>query len=298
MDNWWEVPKTEEGLQQLLKGIKKARKTGNDLELGYGSLALSHLVKWVRSDNDTPIFERSYELAHQAYEAFLRSGNKSGQVRALIAGTANFIDNKTKSDLLNQAEEIANETGDETLIADVLAARGRAHDLYSLDECSQFNRRALNVYRRTGNPVGNAKTLFSLALTSKSDAEKFECAIQAAQFCRLNGDPDRAAGMVSLGLRNAPKTVPSETRYELAIQGLRDGLDADQAVFVLIFIEHLADICISLNRLELARKFQGWTSRFEPPSEDELFEIKNFDPTPKERAAMVEIKAFLKANPE
>ena len=118
----WQVPNTEEGLVQVLQQIEKCRQAENMQELGRSLLALSHLVKWVRSDNQTPSFLRSQELAVEAAAVFRSVQDNKGLVKALVAASAG-VNPKTSAEYLSESEKLAEEISDPEYRAMVLGAR-------------------------------------------------------------------------------------------------------------------------------------------------------------------------------
>lgn len=255
----WNVPRTEEGLQQVLHGLERCRAASNLVEVGNGLLALSFLVKWVRSDTSQPPFVRSHELALEALEAFRQARDVKGQVRALVAATA-MTDPGTRESLLSEAASLAEEIGDEDCVAMVLAAKARGLALADREQASELQRRVLEIYRRTGNERGIAQCLFSLSIGSGTSAEKRDCAVEAARLYREMREPAEAARCVMIAMMNAEEIEPLGELESLAREGLQDALDAGDRGDEGHFYGKLAVVVAAKGQFEEAAKYQRWAA--------------------------------------
>lgn len=218
----WEAPHTEEGLQQVLRQLRQCRENGNLVEVGHGLLALSFLVKWVRSDTDSSPFDRSHELAVEAAETFRSTDCKEGLVDALVAASALAAPDERMS-YLNEAESLA-ETLDKNYKAKVLAARARGGAL-SDKSSSDLHRQALAIFRQTGDQQGLARTLLGLALGDGEAAEKRDYALEAAQICQSLGQQKDASMGLMLAFMNAEEITPLIELESMARDGLSHSLN-------------------------------------------------------------------------
>lgn len=221
----WEVPRTEEGLQQVLDRLEECRATNDDIEIGNGLLKLSYLVKWVRSDTAKPPFERAHELALQALEAFRRAKNIEGEIRALVAATA-MADLASRQSMLTEAERLAETVEDENYKAMVLAAKARSIGLRDEKQKSELSQRALEMFKRTGNERGQAQCLFTLSIGSGTSAEKRDYAIEAASIYRKLNEPKEAGRCMTIAFMNAEGIQSLADLQPLAELGLQDALAA------------------------------------------------------------------------
>jgi tetratricopeptide (TPR) repeat protein len=258
----WDMPRTEEGLQEALRQLETCRAAGDDIEVGKGLLALSYLVKWVRSDTLESPFVRSHELAIEALEAFRRADNVAGQVRALIAATA-MTDPQTRESLLAEAEELARRTGDDNDPARVLAARARSLALTDRKRAAEMHRQTLEIFRRTGNERGQAQALFSLAIGEGTSEEKRDFALEASRLHREQGNPEEAARCAMIAFMNAEEIQPLCDLEALARQGLNDAQSAGDRGQEGHFYSKLALIAADQGRYEEAEKHRRWASELQ-----------------------------------
>lgn len=269
--NNWDFPKTEEGFQQALAQLKACREAGDHRQVGYGLLKLSFLVKWVRSDKDTDPFKQSAELAKEAYEEFLLVGDETGLVKALVAASAT-IDFESGERCLSQAQDIAETLGDEVLLADVMAGRGRKLGLCSKAAAFQLSLAALVIYEKHDLKAKQATCLFSLSLQSNIQADKSEYAIQASKLYREVGDLEEAARCLQVaGLMN--ESLDPTTREQLLRQSLEDALAVGNRSLEGGAYLALSKVLAEKGDKEEAAKYVRWANEIE--SADGL--------TPKER---------------
>jgi|GEM_PF-1500725 len=258
----WNVPQTEQGLQEVIGRIGEYRATGDQLELGNGLLELSHLVKWVRSDNDLPPFVRSHQLALEALEAFRSVGDAAGQARALVVASA-MADPQTRNAMLTDAEQLAEITGNEDYVAMVLAARGRGAGLSDQGQALEYTRRAMAIYRRSGNRTGLAQCLFSLAIKEEGNEVKRDHALEAADVYRTLENFKEAARCTSLAFMYAKSIQPLEELDSLARQGLQDAQQVGDRAQEGHFYSNLSLIAISKGEPEEAEKYRRWAAELQ-----------------------------------
>lgn len=254
----WKVPRTEEGFQEVLRRLAECRLAGDDGEVGRGLMALSFLVRWVRSDTDASPFVRSQELAEEALEHFRRAGDVGGLVRALVA-SAPMTDSETRESRFKEAEALAEKSGDENDVGIVLAARGRALGIVDRRKATEFHQRALEVFRRTGNVAGQAQCLFSLSIGDGTSEEKRDLAVEAAQLHRELGAHSDATRCITIALMNAEEIQPLDDLEPLARQGLDDALAAGDRGQEAHFYRKLGAIVAAQGRDEESEQFRRWS---------------------------------------
>jgi hypothetical protein len=255
----WEAPRTEAGFQKVLNRLEECRGAGDLVETGNGLLQLSFLVKWVRSDTDQAPFDRSQALALEALEIFRAAEDKKGQVRALIAAIpmANAI---TRDRMLSEADKLSEAIGDESLIAMTVSARARALAFSDRVTANDLHHRALEIYRRTENRKGLARTLFSLSIGEDGRAQKRDYAIEAAQIYRALGEPSDASRCMMIAMMNAEEIDPMVELEGLAREGLQDALNAGKRTIEKYFYDKLAMIADSKGEIEEAEKYRRWAN--------------------------------------
>lgn len=253
----WDAPRTEEGFQKILLQLQRCRAEGNDVEIGNGLLALSYLVKWVRSDTEASPFVRAHELSLEALEIFRRAENANGQIRALINATV-MADPKTREEMLAEAENLAERTGDENIVASVLAAKARKLGLSDRPQAEVLQQRVLAIYRRTGNKAGQANSLFSLSILEGTSEQKRDYALEAASLYREMGDYGQAARTMSIALMNATEIQPLVELEDLVRQGLQNALDSGEHCLEERFYNDLAFISAAKGQVEEAAKYRRW----------------------------------------
>ncbi len=291
----WDVPRTEEGLQQVLRQIEECRANGDEVDLGYGLLALSHLVAWVRSDTDASPFERAHELNHQALEVFQRVHHPKGQLRALLGATS-LADPATHAEMLAEAEKIAETTGDEDDLASVLSAKARRLALTDRNSAAELHREVLDTYRRTGNLRGQARSLFALAITEESPPErKRDMALEAAQIYRDFDDPDEASRCMTVAFMNAQGITPIGELEGMAKQGLDDAQKGESRSQEGHWYSKLALIAIANGKEEEAEKYRRWAKDIE--DSDGLTPLERWESDVEMTKAMISM-AQVQGSPE
>lgn len=253
----WDVPETEEGLQQVLLQIDQCRSAGDLVETGNGLLALAHLVKWVRSDTNAPPFARARELALEALALFREAGHEKGKLRALIVASP-FVDPSAQENLLSEAEAIASKLGDEKTMADVLSARARTLAMSDRPQAEELYRRVLGIYRRIGDVGGQARTLFGLAIGEGTAEEKLLFAREAAGLYRSLGDRKHASMCISIALMNAEEVQPLTELEGLVREGLEDAQASGNRSQEAHFYQKLALISLANGQLEEAERYRRW----------------------------------------
>lgn len=256
----WEAPRTEVGLQTVLKRIEECRRTNNEVELGNGLLALSHLVKWVRSDTDQDPFVRAHELAIEALAVFRRVADKHGQVRALVSAAA-LADPQTRAKFLHEAAALAEELGDERSSASVLAARARSLEA-SREERVKFAERALEIYRRLGEEPHQAQCLMTIAINADDTEERRDAAIEAAQLSR-HRDPAEACRSLQTALTLGGAVMTLEERNAVAQEALKCALEAGVRSLETICCRRLANISAELGDADAAARYTRWQQEIE-----------------------------------
>ncbi len=258
----WDVTRTEEGLQSVLRKLAECRSAQDEVGIGNGLMALAYLVMWVRSDTVEPPIAGPLELSLEALEAFRRAQNVPGQVRALVRASAS-LDPESRERMMSEAEHLANGTGDEDLVAMVIAGRARALAMTNSEASSSLHQQALEIYRRTGNRGGQARSLFALSVSSGSAADKRDYALEAATINRELGESAEAARCVALALMNAEELAPLSELEELAQAGLQDCLDAGDRSQEGHFYTKLGLIAAAKGQIDEAQKFRRWASDIE-----------------------------------
>lgn len=253
----WDAPRTEEGLLNVLRRLDECRAAGDIVEVGNGLLALSYLVKWVRSDTGALPFARSHELALQAVEAFRSVGDGPGIVRSLVAAAA-LADPKAHQAMLAEADALANELKDEDLIAAVLAARARTLAMTNRAQARELQKRVLAIYRRTVNKRGLATCLFSLSIGEEDSTQGMRYAIEAAELYRTLGEFGDAAKCVEIAIMNGRETVPLVELEPLVREGINDAQNAANRGIEGSLYDKLSLICAAKGQFEDAEKYRQW----------------------------------------
>jgi len=198
----FEFARSEEGLQAALGLLAQARLTGDSGTEGRVLLKLCYLVKWVRSDNNEPPFDRAQSLAEEALRVFRTIGDQHGIASALLQPVV--MSGPDASDRrLQEAEDIARELEDRMLLANVIAARSRAMGLRDRERAKELALEALALYRDLNHSRGVAGCLFSLAIAPGESGEKRGFAVEAFYCYRQAGDTEEAGRALSLSVMNA-----------------------------------------------------------------------------------------------
>ena len=253
--DFWNVPSTEEGMQLLLSRLAEANAAGDDREVGWGLLSLAQLVKWVRSDNHQPPFERSHTLAFKALQIFQAVGDRKGQGRALRAA-APFTDQETSDRMLAEADQIAVELGDQNEIAASLAAQGRSIGLRDRPKAVDLTEQARAIYEHLGDIEGQAGCLFSLTIYLEDDRASFDTAMKCAELYRLAGNLKMAARCCSVAHMYGESIDPSEMEQVL-LRGLADAQAAQSSVEQTLYAQ-LAKTSAKKGDVDAALRYQRW----------------------------------------
>lgn len=216
----WNDPETEAGLQSVLAKLAACREADDRVETARGLLRLAYLVKWVRSDTDDPPFVRSHQLTLEALDLFRHVGDEAGQVRALVAASA-LAEPVERKALLDEAMALAERLGDQDLIASAISGQARALAPSDRLAAAQLHQRALQLYRDSRNRLGQAHSLFSLAIGDGDAATKLERALESAHLYREEGRFEAAARSLTISLMNAEEIRPLGELEDLAQEGVR-----------------------------------------------------------------------------
>lgn len=226
-------------------------------------LELSYLVKWVRSDTESPPFLRSHELSTEALEVFRQAAHKEGEVRALIS-VVQFSSAEVRDELLDEAEAIAAGLNSERLVAAVLAARARSMAVMGhRKEARALHLQALTSFRRTGTWADQARCLFSLSIGDGDSREKRDFAIEAADLYRQNGEFAEASRAMLIAFINAEEVDPLSALEGLAEQGLEDAKAAQHSSQMAHFYKKLALIAASNGRFDEAQGYRTLCAKYE-----------------------------------
>ncbi len=256
-----EYPQTEEGLQKLLVHLAAARQAGDDAAVGKALLKLAYLVKWVRSDNHEPPFERSHTLALEALEVYRRIDDPAGQVSALIAA-APFELGPEQTGQLDEAELLAAGLADDLLSARVLAARARHLGLVDRDRAKVVALQALELFRSVGNASGQIGIMFSLAILPGERSEKRAFATEGGRLCRDEGDFERGSKLLYLaGMNSEPSELGDLEPLNLEI--LKLAQDAGDRFAERDLYKNLAEISEAKADVEAAARYIRWHAELE-----------------------------------
>lgn len=280
----WNLPQTEEGLQQALRQIQDSRASGDDADLGFGLLALAHLVKWVRSDTNAGPFERSHELSLEALDVFRRAKHIRGQIKALISASA-MAPPFGKNQFLDEAETLAQELGDERIHASLMTARARKLGLTDRAAAADLQRSALLVFRKLGDKVQQAHSLFSLAILDGSAKEKLEMALEAAEIHRELNDHSFASRCMFIAIMNAEELTPIVELEDMAKQGLDDAQRAMNHSQEGMWYGKLAHIAVAKGQMDEVTKYQRWAA--------ELLESDGLAPLERWENDLENLKSFV-----
>jgi hypothetical protein len=253
----WDIPRTEEGLQTLLRYREEARSTGDQETEARALLELAFLVKWVRSDNDEPPFQRSNTLSLEALEIYRQLGNRKGQISALLSACS-FQSPVGTSLMLAEAEKLAKELGEDSELVRVIAARARRTALSDPEEGKRLTAVALEMYTRLGDASGMAGCYFSMTISADGSKQKVAYALEAMRLYREVGHLDQAGKAVTLAVmytHDPRDLIGLKTEVERA---LKDAQAAGNRSMERMGYGHLAKIAEAEGDVESAEKFLRW----------------------------------------
>ncbi|MBS1716895.1 MAG: hypothetical protein JSS72_04090 [Armatimonadetes bacterium] len=199
--------RTTEGLREARAALASARETGDDATAAKILLDLSNLVKWAPVEEGEEPFALSHLYALKALALYRKLDDKHGQISALIRATA-CASQATAGPMLDEAEAMAREIGDNLQLARALAARGRKVVFADKKAARSLSLQALELFKEGGDLDGIADTLFSLAIQGKSKKEKIASALESARIYREIGRRSWAAKASMLAMYQA--TTPKE----------------------------------------------------------------------------------------
>lgn len=219
------------------------------------------MVKWVRSDTDADPLARSGELASEALEIFRRTNNPKGQVKALVAAVPFAGDQKNA--LLEEAEGLAAQIEDENYAASVVWAQARTMAMRDRPKAAALSRKALDLYRKTGNRSGQAGCLFTLATQPDDYEERLSAATEAAEIYRELDRKKDASRSMSLAIMAANHVRTAADIEVLARQGLKDSVESNYWSQAQRFCEHLADALNAQGKDDEADAYRKRAKEFE-----------------------------------
>lgn len=264
----WKVPQTQEGMQKLLAMIEEARGSADYRELGYGLMELANLVKWVPGVPNA--FQESTRFGLEAISSFRHTDDRFGLAKALVR-TVDMFDRAGTLARLAEAETIAAELGDQAVMAMVLAAKGRSLAASDPIQARAATEQALTSYRAIDDKVGQARCLFSLAITGDDSSTKFERAIEAAGLFEASGLLDDAARSLSIALMNAQRTQGLDVQEAVTQRGLKLAQTSGNRSLEQGSYKALARIATEKGDFESAHKYLRW--------HDELQDADGITPT-------------------
>jgi tetratricopeptide (TPR) repeat protein len=253
---------TEEDFQAVLAERELFLSQGD--ELGYANclLTLSHVVKWVRSDNGEMPFMRARTLALEALPIMRRLADGKGTIWALLQAVP-FSPPVEIQAMFEEAMSIAREMGDERERARVLNRMAANLGLSDKEKALALQLQSLEIYERLGNVGGQATCLFSLAVLEKDDGIAYEYAKRSAELSRSSGSFDEAARATSLALMYWPDGGDLSEKRALAENGLKDAQEAGKRSLEGGYYRHLAEISAQQGNFDEAEQFRRWEKDIE-----------------------------------
>lgn len=253
---------TEEDLQVVLQERELCLAQGD--ELGYANclLTLSHVVKWVRSDNGETPFGRGHTLALEALSIMRRLQDSKGTIRALVQAAPMSSPTESQA-MLEEALSIARALGDAREIARVLNRLAAKVGLSDRPLAIKLNREALEIFEQIDHVLGQATCLFGLAIQEKDDLVKFDCASRCAELYRSANRSSDAARATSMALMYWPDGGDLAEKRALAERGLKDAQDSGNTSLEGNYYGRLAEISAEQGNYEESDQFRRWEKEIE-----------------------------------
>jgi len=248
----WDVPETLQGVQTVRARIDECVAGGDEVEAAWGALALSRLVKWAPWDENGFQVGRSVPLAEWALEVFRRHDEKTGIANALRASVIFKTQAETRSKL-DEAERLAREAGNETELALTWAAKART-PWWNPEEKEDYNQRALEVFRRIGDDLRAATTLFSMGISNQG-SEGFDYALESARIFRDLGKHADSARSFSMASHRLPDKNNLRLRRSIADQGSAEARASEKPDLERLFAFEYAEIGVLEGRSDELQAF-------------------------------------------
>lgn len=249
--------RTEEGLRGALERLAEGRRTGDNHAVGQALLDLAYLVKWVRSDNHQPPFERSHALALEALALFRTLDDSRGVISAILLAVP-FESPETAAQLLDEAERLASAGGDGLELARVLGARGRQSALRDRDQAKTQTESALALYRKHGHTQGMAGCHFSLAIMPGTLEAKRAHALEAIRLYRESGNRSEAAKALALAMMNSREPAELLALEPEVRQSLEEAHEVGNRYDERLCYSYLAQLAEARGDAEEAARFWQW----------------------------------------
>jgi hypothetical protein len=189
----WDVPRTEEGRDQLIQLINKYQRSGQLRELGCSLSRLAHIVKHVGAPDDLPAFPASAAVGAEAVQVLRQVGDKRELALALVHAAVPMCDVEHAA-LLNEALALSREIKDKEVEGWVLFRMTRANGVpgHTIKE-------ALACFEEAGCNRGIATCLTSLGFEPATrDPELLQRAIALYEDEGMAEDAERARVMLGV----------------------------------------------------------------------------------------------------
>lgn len=268
----WNVPETLAGVTTVRARIDECLAKGDELEAAWGTLALSRLVKWAPWDENGFQVERAGPLAERALEIFRRFDEKRGIIRSLRACIV-FTPKEKADAILDEAEALATEIGDEHELAHTLAAKGRS-PWRSKEEKQGFNQRALEIFRRKDDQSSAAMVLFSMSIGNWGP-QGGAYALESAQLYRELGEHAHSARSFTMAVTHFENQSDLASRKALAEQGMAEAIASGTRSLELTFVREFAEIGIAEGRTGELQTFIHRWEESQPASSGEVDKVEN-----------------------
>lgn len=250
----WQFPQTPEGVQACVRQMDEVAAAGDERELAYGMLALGRLLLWVPTEGVTSPFLTDHSLSLRALEIFRKVGDRRGEMKALRFASPM---SSRAMEMLDEAEAIALELGDEVELAYTYNRKSSRYGFADKPRAVEYNQKALEILERHGKKEGMAMVLFCLAVQLPTDEESLAAAIRSAELYREVGKPRDASRSWSIATMYV-----DDKDHELRERIYQSGLDAAQAsgyssqeaTFYALF----AQLRIAQGRNEEAQTYLRW----------------------------------------